>query len=125
MQFEALIGQTLISVAAHVSSASTMPVGYTNSQPPGLWSGPVDLLITARSVQIQPCEVPEEGRYPSLGVQVAESSVGSASPNIDDTNFFLPARIYDVRQWDSLGERPVSAIDLILAEGTTLTIRHV
>ncbi len=123
MQVQSLVGQTLLSIRADAGGA--IPPGYTNPLPPRLWSGPVDLLLTAGTVQVQPCEVPEEGRYPSLGIEVCQSDSASASPELAEAQPFLPARITDVRLWDSLGEGPVSAVDLVLDGGVTLTIRHV
>lgn len=86
-------------------------------------------------VQVSPCETPMPGAYPALGIKLEEGSesttmpVGwpenwTASEQLDEIQKCLPAAITDVRVWDSLGEGPDSAVQLVLATGLTLTIRH-
>jgi hypothetical protein len=93
-------------------------------------------LSNSVSVQVRPCEVSIPNQYPALGIEMID---WARPPGIqcwlDGPEFavaipaevepFLPATISDIRLWDSMGEGPVSALDILLSTGPTLTLRHV
>ena len=92
-------------------------------------------LAQSPMVQVAPCEVEIPGAYPALGIKLQEVSEATempagwpedwkASTQIDEIQKYLPATISEVRVWDALGEGPDSAVQLVLATGLTLTVRH-
>jgi hypothetical protein len=123
MQFDSLIGQTLRSFGARLSS---IHAAWVDAKTPELVTDHVELNLTSgKTSEVQPCEVPIAGRYPALGITLCNGSRTSSGTTLKQTEAFLPAQVADVRLWDYLGEGPVSAADIVLAGGTTFTIRHI
>jgi hypothetical protein len=94
----------------------------------------LELAGATRCVQVRPCEVPIPSEYPALGIELCDwpepaeiqrwgGEYTVATPK--EIQQLLPATIQDVLLWDSMGEGPVSALDLVLSIGATLTLRHV
>ena len=74
--------------------------------------------------------------YPALGIELREwlgpadiqrwengEEYAAATPR--EVQQLLPATIQEVRPWDSMGEGAISALDIVLSTGPTLTLRHV
>jgi hypothetical protein len=123
MQFDALVGQTLQSISMHLSEVHS---AWVDARTPKLAGAYADLtLATGLTVQVQPCEVPIVGQYPALGIALSDSAGASSVASLAEAAPFLPAQIADIRLWDSLGEGPVSAVDLVLLSGVTFPLRHI
>lgn len=96
----------------------------------------VNLVFTnAPPIQVRPCEVSLLDAYPTLGIEAApcvgplealevEGAEDFPMVQSEELRQYLPAAIAEVKVWDSLGEGPDSAIQLVLTTGLTLTIRH-
>jgi hypothetical protein len=134
MEFTDLIGRELRSL--NLLNTGTHAAWVDNSTPQIATYAANLELVDSISVQVRPCEVPIPNQYPALGIEMIdwaeppriqrwpggpEFSVSTPS----DVVPFLPAIISDVHLWDSMGEGSVSAIDLVLSTGPTLTLRHV
>lgn len=134
MNFNKLLGRRLLSVWLYPTQVHE---AWADANSPSVATYFVNLELADSPVaQVLPCEVQVPDQYPSLGIELRE---WRDSPEIqrgpDGAEFsagrfpevapFLPASITELRLWDSLGEGPVSAVDLILSTGPTLTIRHI
>jgi hypothetical protein len=134
MEFTDLVGRELISVRL---CRTEIHKAWIDARSPSIATYYVNLeLASSPSAQVQPCEVQVPNSYPSLGIELREWSDSPAIQRAPDgaefaverlaeATRFLPAFLTDVRLWDSLGEGPVSAVDLVLSTGLTLTVRHV
>lgn len=104
---------------------------------PALQSCFVNLVLKGMPVlQIVPTEVEIPGKYPALGVEFKEQQVLPSEDSWDEGSQlvaiaapeivpYLPSTISEANVWDALGEGPDSALTLVLANGVTLTIRHI
>jgi hypothetical protein len=134
MEFTDLVGRELL--ALNLLNTGTHPA-WVDSSTPQIATYAANLeLAESVSVQVRPCEVSIPNQYPALGIEMID---WSESPGIQrwpgapefavstpaEVAPFLPATISDIRLWDSMGEGPVSALDLLLSTGPTLTLRHV
>jgi hypothetical protein len=134
MDFNGLLGRSLKAV--WLSRFQVHPA-WVDASSPNIATCIVNLEFTnLPATQVSPCEVPVLNRFPALGIELGD---WSGSPEIqrwpDGSEFalhqlaeaasYLPASISSVRLWDSLGEGPVSAVDLVLSTGLMLTIRHI
>lgn len=81
-------------------------------------------------------EVEVPGCYPSLGIQVRKvldpsekgrwyEGTALRATYLEQLVPFLPAEVVETRLWDSMGEGPDSAFDLVLSNGTVLRVRHI
>src|SRR5512139_1106803 len=128
MNFNKLLGRRLLSVWLYPTQVHE---AWADASSPSIATYFVNLELADSPVaQVLPCEVQVPDHYPSLGIELRE---WRDSPEIqrgpDGTEFsvsrlpevapFLPASITELRLWDSLGEGPVSAVDLILSTGPT------
>jgi hypothetical protein len=134
MEFSVLTGERLLSL--RLMSVGTHPAWVDSSTPQiATYAANLELAGEARCVQVCPCEVEMPGKYPALGIELRD---WPAAPGIqrwdggeyavatpEELQQLLPATIEDVRLWDSMGDGPVSALDLVLSSGATLTLRHV
>lgn len=133
MEFSALAGQRLLSL--RLMSVGTHPAWVDNSTPQIATYAANLELAGAGCVQVRPCEVSMPGKYPALGIELCDWSGAPGIQRWEGGEYavatpeaiqrLLPATIQDVRLWDSMGEGPVSALDVILSTGATLTLRHV
>ena len=134
MEFSALAGERLISL--RLMKVETHPAWVDSSTPQiATYAANLELAGETRCVQVRPCEVEIPGKYPALGIELREwledpevhrwngGEYSVVTP--EELQHLLPATIKDVRLWDSIGEGPVSALDLVLSSGATLTLRHV
>ncbi len=134
MEFSALAGQRLISL--RLMSVGTHPAWVDGSTPQiATYAANLELAGEASCVQVCPCEVAIPEKFPALGIELRDwpeppeiqrwdgGEYGVTTPQ--ELQQFLPATIQDVRLWDSIGDGPVSALDLVLSTGATLTLRHV
>lgn len=134
MEFTALTGLRLLSL--RLRSVGTHPAWVDSSTPQiATYAANLELAGETRCVQVRPCEVPIPDKYPALGIELLDwpelpgiqrwegEEYPVATP--EELQQLLPATIQDVRPWDSMGEGPVSALDLVLSTGATLTLRHV
>lgn len=136
MEFTDLVGRELL--ALNLLNTGTHPA-WVDCSTPQIATYAANLeLAESVSVQVRPCEVPipNQHQYPALGIEMID---WSEPPGIQrwpgapefavstpaEVAPFLPATISDIRLWDSMGEGPVSALDLLLSTGPTLTLRHV
>lgn len=134
MEFTDLVGRELLSL--NLLNTGTHPA-WVDSSTPQIATYAANLeLAESVPVQVRPCEVPIPNQYPALGIEIID---WSESPGIQrwpgapefavstpaEVATFLPATISAIRLWDSMGEGPVSALDLLLSTGPTLTLRHV
>ena len=134
MKFESLEGKKLLSM--RLMSVGTHPA-WVDSFSPQIATYAANLeLAGAGCVQVCPCEVPVEGKYPALGIELREwrgppgvqrwgESEEYAVATPKELDQFLPAVISELRLWDSMGDGTLSALDLVLSTGPTLTLRHV
>lgn len=134
MEFSALAGQRLLSL--RLMSVGTHPA-WVDSSTPQIATYAANLEFTGEvgCIQVCPCEVAIPGKYPALGIELRDwpeqleiqrwdgGEYGVATPEV--LQHLLPATIQEVRPWDSMGEGPVSALDLVLSTGATVTLRHV
>jgi hypothetical protein len=134
MEFTALTGQRLLSF--RLKSVGTHPAWVDASTPEiATYAANLELAEPARCLQVRPCEVPIPDKYPALGIELC---CWSGAPEVQRWNDkewavstpeqlskLLPAEIKSVRPWDSMGEGVISALDLVLSTGATLTLRHV
>ena len=134
MEFAALAGQRLLSL--RLMSVGTHPAWVDASAPAiSTYAANLELAEPARCMQVRPCEVPIPDKYPALGIELCcwPGEPGVQRWNDEEWAVFapeqlaqlLPAEIEDVRLWDSMGEGVISALDLVLSTGATLTLRHV
>ncbi|GAA6141870.1 hypothetical protein NBRC116584_16880 [Hydrogenophaga sp. 5NK40-0174] len=134
MEFSALSGQRLLSL--RLMSVGTHPAWVDSSTPQiATYAANLEFPEEVGCVQVCPCEVAIPGRYPALGIELRSwpeppgiqrwdgGEYGVTTP--EELQQYLPATVQDVRPWDSMGEGPVSALDLVLSTGATLTLRHV
>jgi hypothetical protein len=134
MDFTVLVGRELLAVWLYPAQVHE---AWVDASSPSIATYFVNLEFAGAPVaQVSPCELQVPEHYPSLGIELRE---WSDSPDIqrgpEGTEFpvmrlsevaaFLPGSIVDVRLRDSLGEGPVSAVDLVLSTGATLTIRYI
>lgn len=134
MKFESLTGKKLLSI--RLLSVGTHPA-WVDSSSPQIATYAANLeLADSTCVQVCPCEVPIAGKYPALGIELRD---WSGSPGVQrwgegeeysvampkELDRFFPAMINDLRLWDSMGDGTLSALDLVLSTGPTLTLRHV
>ena len=134
MEFSELTGERLLSL--RLMSVGTHPAWVDSSSPQiATYAANLELAGEARCVQVCPCEVEIAGKYPALGVELRDWPAAPGIQHWDGGEYavatpeellqLLPATIEDVRLWDSMGEGPMSALDLVLSSGATLTLRHV
>jgi hypothetical protein len=134
MEFSALAGQRLLSL--RLMRVGTHPAWVDNSTPQiATYAANLELAGDTCCVQVCPCEVEIPGEYPALGIELRNwpglpgiqrwngGEYAVATP--DELQQLLPAEIEEVRLWDSMGDGTVSALDLVLSTGATLTLRHV
>ena len=123
-------------LSLRLMSVGTHSAWVDNATPQiATYAANLELEGDGRCVQVRPCEVSLPGKYPALGIELRDwpESPGIqrwdggefAVPTPEALQQLLPATIQDVRLWDSMGEGPVSAVDLVLSSGATLTLRHV
>lgn len=134
MEFADLVGRELLSL--NLLNTGTHPT-WVDSSTPQIATYAANLeLAQSVSVQVRPCEVPIPNRYPALGIEMTDwyeppgiqrwpGSPEFAVSTPAEVAPSLPATILDIRLWDSMGEGPVSALDLLLSTGPTVTLRHV
>jgi len=134
MDFESLNGKRLLSL--RVTDVGTHPAWIDESSPQiATYAATLELAGTG-CVQVNPCEVEIPNAYPALGIELREclGSVGFlrwqngeeyAVATPEAVYQLLPATIEKVRTWDSMGEGVISALDIVLSTGHTLTLRHV
>lgn len=134
MNADHLLGRTLDAV--WVLRTPVHPA-WVDATTPEICSGFVNLAISDSSaVQVLPCEVDVPDQYPSLGIELLdidyppnfqrwESGDVSNAECLVEMSSFLPAKIIRIRAWDSMGEGAISAVDLVLSTGVTMTIRHI
>jgi len=133
MEFGALTGKRLLSL--RLMSVGTHQA-WVDSSTPQIATYAANLeLAESRCVQLRPCEVPMPEKYPALGIEMddwpdapgiqrwGKEEIIVETPK--EIQQFLPAIIQSVKPWDSMGEGPISALDVILSTGVTLTLRHV
>lgn len=134
MEFSVLAGKRLLSL--RLMSVGTHPAWVDSSTPQiATYAANLELAGKTRCVQVCPCEVEIPGRYPALGIELREWPEAPGIQRWDggecvvvtpeELQQLLPATIEDIRLWDSMGEGPLSALDLVLSSGATLTLRHV
>lgn len=134
MEFTDLVGRELQSL--NLLNTGTHPAWVDNSSPQIATYAANLAFAESVSVQVRPCEVPIPSQYPALGIEMIEwpeppgiqrwpGAPEFAVSTPAEVAPFLPATITDIRLWDSMGEGPVSALDLLLSTGPTLTLRHV
>lgn len=134
MNFSELAGQHLLSL--RLMSVGTHSAWVDSSTPQiATYAANLELAGEAHCVQVRPCEIPIPSEYPALGIELCDwpeppgiqrwdgGEYAVATPG--ELQQLLPATIQDVRLWDSMGEGTVSALDLVLSTGATLTLRHV
>jgi hypothetical protein len=134
MEFSWLTGKRLLSL--RVMKVETHPAWVDDSSPQIATYAATLELAGSGCVQVHPCEVPIPNAYPALGIELREwpGSAGIqrwengeeyAVTTPEEVQQLLPATIENVRPWDSMGEGPISALDIILSTGPKLTLRHV
>lgn len=134
MYFSELAGQRLLSL--RLMSVGTHPAWVDSSTPQiATYAANLELAGETHCVQVRPCEVSIPSEYPALGIELCDWPEPPGIQSWDGREYavatpkeiqqLLPATIQDVRLWDSIGEGPVSALDLVLSTGATLTLRHV
>jgi hypothetical protein len=134
MEFSSLTGKRLLSV--QMMSVGTHPAWVDESSPQIATYAATLELAGSSCVQVHPCEVPIANAYPALGIELREwlgpagiqrwengDEYAVTAP--EDVQQLLPATIEKVRPWDSMGEGRISALDIVLSTGATLTLRHV
>jgi hypothetical protein len=134
MEFSALAGQRLLSL--RLMNVGTHPAWVDRFTPQiATYAANLELAGDTRCVQVRPCEVPVPEKYPALGIELCDwpelpevqrwdgREYAVATPK--ELERLFPAKIEDIRLWDSMGEGMPSAVDLVLSSGTTLTLRHV
>lgn len=134
MEYSALVGRQLLSL--RMRNVGTHPA-WVDASTPQIATYAANLeLADSYCVQVRPCEVSIPNQYPALGIEMLD---WLDSPEIqrgvdghafdvttpEEVKPLLPAIISAVRAWDSMGEGPISAVDLTLSTGVTLTLRHV
>lgn len=85
-----------------------------------------ELLLTFHDntfFTIKPCEVDMPGRYPSLGLSIAESKSINMVSVLDELN--LPSKVIHIEQADFLGEDVINQYQLTLQNNQSIIIRHV
>lgn len=136
MDVNVLVGRKLNAVWFSHPRVQPHPA-WTTPDAPDIQVIFVNLAFADRQVvHIVANEVEDEGRYPALGIEVVEVT---GTPNrghwyegtevqaeiFAELASYLPAEIKHARLWDSLGEGPDSALDLILMNGIMLRVRHI
>lgn len=133
MEFSALIGRRLLSL--RLMSVGTHPAWVDNSTPQIATYAVTLELGGDVCVQVRPCEVAVQDKYPALAIELhdwsgpvnvqrwARGEYEVRTP--EEIKALLPTEIRDVRLWDSMGDGVVSALDLLLSNGVTFTLRHV
>lgn len=134
MEFAALAGQRMLSL--RLKNVGTHPAWVDASTPEiATYAANLELAGATSCVQVRPCEVQVPDKYPALGIELSCWPESPAVQRWNDEEWavstpeqlsqLLPAEIKQVRLWDSMGEGVVSALDLVLSTGATLTLRHV
>ena len=134
MEFTDLVERKLLSL--NLLNTGTHPA-WVDGRTPQIATYAANLeLAESMSMQVRPCEVPIPNKYPALGIEMID---WTEPPGVQcwpgapefavfipaEVAPFLPATISGIRLWDSMGEGPVSALDLLLSTSPTLTLRHV